>query len=137
MEVNADFGRRVAVHAARMEWAPSPIPGVERRMLDRIGAEVARATSIVRYAPNSLFSPHTHGGGEEILVLDGVFQDESGGFPGWDLYPQSTDFATHAQVGAGLHHLRQTLAVRSRGPDVGTHRYQKDGISARRRSARC
>jgi anti-sigma factor ChrR (cupin superfamily) len=64
-----------------MQWVPSPIAGVERRMLDRIGDEVARATSIVRYAPGSRFSRHTHGGGEEFLVLDGVFQDEHGDFP--------------------------------------------------------
>lgn len=81
MEINADFSRRVAVHAARMPWIPSPMAGVERRMLDRIGDEVARATSIVRYAAGSRFSPHTHGGGEEFLVLDGVFQDEHGDFP--------------------------------------------------------
>jgi anti-sigma factor ChrR (cupin superfamily) len=81
MEINADFSRRVAVHAARLPWVPSPMAGVERRMLDRIGDEVARATSIVRYAPGSQFSPHTHGGGEEFLVLDGVFQDEHGDYP--------------------------------------------------------
>ncbi len=81
MNLNADFGARAAVHAARLDWTPSPIPGVDRRMLDRVGAEVARATSIVRYAPGSHFSPHTHGGGEEFLVLDGVFQDEHGDFP--------------------------------------------------------
>jgi len=28
----------------------SPLPGVERWMLDRVGGEVARATSLVRYA---------------------------------------------------------------------------------------
>lgn len=81
MELNADFTRRAAVHAAREPWRPSPMPGVERRLLDRIGEEVARATSIVRYAPGSEFSPHTHDGGEEFLVLDGVFQDEHGDFP--------------------------------------------------------
>lgn len=52
------------------------MPGVERMMLDRIGDEVAKATSIVRYAPNSEFSPHVHSGGEEFLVLEGVFSDE-------------------------------------------------------------
>ena len=57
------------------------MPGVQRRMLDRIGDEVARATSIVRYAPGSHFSPHVHTGGEEFLVLEGVFQDEHGDFP--------------------------------------------------------
>jgi anti-sigma factor ChrR (cupin superfamily) len=81
MEINADFTRRVAVHATRLPWVPSPMAGVERRVLDRIGDEVARATSIVRYAPGSRFSPHTHGGGEEFLVLEGVFQDEHGEFP--------------------------------------------------------
>jgi hypothetical protein len=81
MNLNSDFGARAAVHAARLDWTPSPIPGVDRRMLDRIGDEVARATSIVRYAPHSHFSPHTHGGGEEFLVLDGVFQDEHGDYP--------------------------------------------------------
>jgi ChrR Cupin-like domain len=80
MELNADFTRRAAVHAARTEWVPSPSPGVDRRMLDRVGDEVARATSIVRFAPGSAFAPHTHGGGEEFLVLDGVFTDESGDF---------------------------------------------------------
>ena len=80
MNLNSDFGARAAVHAAQLDWTPSPIPGVDRRMLDRIGDEVARATSIVRYAPHSRFSSHTHGGGEEFLVLDGVFQDEHGDY---------------------------------------------------------
>jgi quercetin dioxygenase-like cupin family protein len=81
MELNADFGRRVAVHAGGLPWVASPMAGVERRMLDRIGGEVARATSIVRYAPGSRFTAHTHDGGEEFLVLEGVFQDEHGDYP--------------------------------------------------------
>lgn len=81
MELNADFSQRVAVHAAKIPWKNSPMPGVDRRMLDRIGDEVARATSIVRYAPESSFSPHVHTGGEEFFVLEGVFQDEHGDFP--------------------------------------------------------
>jgi hypothetical protein len=81
LKLNADFSKRAVVHAATLEWTASPVPGVVRRMLDRIGDEVARATSIVRYAPRSFFPPHVHGGGEEFLVLDGVFQDEHGDFP--------------------------------------------------------
>ena len=81
MELNADFTERVVVHSDALEWVASPMPGVDRRMLDRIGGEVARATSIVRYAPSSAFSAHTHSGGEEFIVLDGVFQDEHGDFP--------------------------------------------------------
>ncbi|MEO1640089.1 MAG: cupin domain-containing protein [Pseudomonadota bacterium] len=81
MELNAAFDERVVVHAAYLDWVASPMPGVDRRMLDRIGDEVARATSIVRYAPGSQFSEHTHSGGEEFIVLDGVFQDEHGDYP--------------------------------------------------------
>jgi len=81
MQLNADFTKRVVVHAAQQSWIASPMAGVERRMLDRIGEEVARATSIVRYAPDSHFSPHVHDEGEEFLVLDGVFEDEHGKFP--------------------------------------------------------
>ena len=81
MELNADFSKRVAMHGAEIPWIASPMPGVDRRMLDRIGDEVARATTIVRYAPDSKFSSHVHTGGEEFLVLDGVFSDEHGDFP--------------------------------------------------------
>ena len=80
MDLNADFTQRAVVHAATLDWVASPMRGVERRMLDRVGDEVARATSIVRYAPHSHFSPHVHGGGEEFLVLEGVFQDEHGDY---------------------------------------------------------
>ncbi|MEM9059832.1 MAG: cupin domain-containing protein [Pseudomonadota bacterium] len=81
MELNADFSKRVSMHADDMPWKASPMPGVDRRMLDRIGDEVARATTIVRYAPDSAFSSHVHTGGEEFFVLDGVFSDEHGDFP--------------------------------------------------------
>ena len=81
MDMNADFSKRATVHASTAPWVPSPMKGVERRMLDRMGDEVARATTIVRYAPGSSFSAHTQTGGEEYLVIDGVFQDEHGDFP--------------------------------------------------------
>lgn len=81
MKINADFNKKVIVHSEALEWAASPMPGVARKPLDRVGAEVARATSIVRYAPGSSFSPHVHSGGEEFIVLEGVFQDEHGDFP--------------------------------------------------------
>lgn len=81
MQLNADFSQRALIRPADSPWVASPMPGVERRMLDRIGEEVARATSIVRYAAGSRFSEHHHPGGEEFLVLDGVFSDERGDYP--------------------------------------------------------
>jgi anti-sigma factor ChrR (cupin superfamily) len=70
--------KRAVVYAAKLDWKASRMPGVERRMLGRIGDEIARATSIVRYSPESRFSPQLHDGGEEFLVLEGVFQDKHG-----------------------------------------------------------
>lgn len=81
MELNADFSKRVVIRPEDYKWRPSPANGVERMMLDRIGEEVARATTIVRFAPNSRFDAHTHGGGEEFLVLQGVFSDEHADYP--------------------------------------------------------
>ncbi|GAB4190801.1 MAG: cupin domain-containing protein [Wenzhouxiangellaceae bacterium] len=81
LKINADFQQRVVIEPRDYRWIPSPMPGVERMMLDRIGGEVARATSIVRYAPDSHFAAHTHGGGEEYLVLQGTFADEHGEYP--------------------------------------------------------
>lgn len=84
MRLNADFSERAVIRLEDYHWVDSPMPGVERMMLDRIGDEVARATSLVRYAPNSTFSPHVHSGGEEFFVLEGEFGDEH------QLYPAGT-----------------------------------------------
>jgi anti-sigma factor ChrR (cupin superfamily) len=81
MELNADFTARVVIAPQTSPWIASPQPGVERRMLDRIGDEVARATSIVRYAPGAAFAGHRHDLGEEFLVLSGTFADEHGEYP--------------------------------------------------------
>jgi len=81
MKLHADFSQRVVLSSPDLPWLDSPMPGVQRQMLERDGEEVARATSIVRYAPHSHFSAHTHGGGEEFFVLDGVFSDEYGDYP--------------------------------------------------------
>lgn len=81
MELNADFSERVVIRPEDYAWVDSPASGVRRMMLDRIGDEVARATTIVNFAPNSYFDAHGHELGEEYFVLDGVFSDESGDYP--------------------------------------------------------
>ena len=81
MRINDDLAKPVIVHGSKLDWVKSTAAGVDRRMLYRVGGEVARATSIVRYAPGSAFPRHVHSGGEEILVLEGTFQDEHGDYP--------------------------------------------------------
>lgn len=81
MRINADFTLPALVMPHDEDWVHSPESGVDRLMLDRIGDEVARATSIVRYAAGSSFKEHVHSKGEEFLVLEGVFSDASGDYP--------------------------------------------------------
>jgi hypothetical protein len=131
MELNADFSQRVVVHAARLPWIPSPMAGVDRRMLDRIGDEVARATSLVCYAPHSHFSAHTHDGGEDCprRHLSGWARR----FPCWIIHPQSADFAPHALFGSRSRSLCQALAIRSAGPHSDPARHRRDALCARTR----
>ncbi|WP_269494843.1 cupin domain-containing protein [Castellaniella sp. S9] len=95
MLVNSDFSQRAVVTPHQYEWVASPQAGVERMMLDRVGAEKARATSIVRYAPDSRFPRHPHPGGEEILVLSGTFSEDDQHYPaGW--YMRNPPGSSHA-----------------------------------------
>lgn len=100
MRLNADFTRRASVEPRADLWTRSPESGVERLMLDRIGEEVARATSIVRYAPGSSFAEHRHAKGEEFLVLEGVFSDESGHYPAGS-YVRNPPGSSHAPFSEG------------------------------------
>ena len=102
MLINADFTRRAALAPEHYQWVPSPQSGVERVMLDRVGAEKARATSIVRYAPESYFPHHMHPGGEEILVLSGTFSADDIDYPaGWYLRnPPNSGHQPYSKEGA-------------------------------------
>ena len=81
MEIRSDLDQTAHLASDDFTWVASPQPGVERVMLDRVGDEVAVATSIVRYAPGSSFNAHSHALGEEFVVLEGVFSDEHGDYP--------------------------------------------------------
>ena len=95
MKLHADFSKRVEINTNEMEWIASPAGGVDRKMLDRIGDEKARATSIVRYAADSAFPEHEHPLGEEFYVLEGVFSDEHGDYPA-GTYVRNPDGTRHS-----------------------------------------
>ncbi len=101
MDINADYNERIVINHHELPWVPSPASGVERRMLERTGGEVAKATSIVRYQPGSAFQTHSHEFGEEILVLDGVFSDETGDYPAgtYMMNPPGSSHAPHSKTG--------------------------------------
>lgn len=103
VKLNMDHTQRVVIDTRSQGWVHSPLPGVERKLLERDGEEVATATSVVRYAPGSAFDAHGHARGEEFLVLEGVFSDQEGDYgpgtyvrnpPGSSHRPSSRDGCT-------------------------------------------
>ena len=44
MELHADLSKRAVRDTNALDWNHAPMAGVERRLLDRNGGEVARAT---------------------------------------------------------------------------------------------
>lgn len=95
MLLNANLSDRVVVDSQALPWQPSPSPLVQRRLLERDGEEVARATSIVRYAPGGRFDAHRHELGEEIFVLAGTLSDELGDY-GPGTYLKNPPGSSHA-----------------------------------------
>ncbi len=102
--LNMDFSDSVMIDLQLESWQPSPMVGVERKPLAREGAERGHATSVVRYAPGSVFRPHPHPLGEEILVLDGVFSDENGHYPAGTYFrnPPGSSHAPFSENGCVL-----------------------------------
>lgn len=98
-QLRADLSLPADVYTNDLPWDPSPAPGVLRRRIERNGDEVARLTSVVRYAPGCHFPAHTHGGGEEYLVLRGTFSDEHGDHPA----------GTYVRNGVGSRHAPFTV----------------------------
>lgn len=102
--LNMNLNERVVLESEKLDWVDTRLAGVQRRMLEREGAESGRATTVVRYAPDSHFSPHVHGGGEEFVVLDGVFSDEHGDFgPGsYVRNPVGSEHRPHSDAGCTI-----------------------------------
>jgi anti-sigma factor ChrR (cupin superfamily) len=95
LKLNADLSQRCVVDGNALAWQTSPSPLVHRRLLERDGGEIARATSIVRYDAGATFALHEHGLGEEILVLDGTLGDEFGDY-GPGTYLKNPPGSSHA-----------------------------------------
>ena len=103
--LNADFAARAIADTKAMEWQASPSATVWRKRLELSGpAEAGRVTSIVRYDPDSAFDAHPHPDGEEILVLDGVFSDQTGVYPAGSflLNPEGFSHAPFSKPGCIL-----------------------------------
>jgi len=78
--LNLDFNKQVVIETTTMAWSDSPSAGVLRKPLARSEDEPGHVTSIVKYEKGASFTAHPHPMGEEILVLEGIFSDETGDY---------------------------------------------------------
>lgn len=122
MKLNTNFAERVVIDSLHLPWVQSPTSGVQRRLLHRDGEECATATSVVRYAPDSLFPEHKHPQGEEFFVLRGEFQDEHGTYPA----------GSYVKNPPGSHHSPRTVG----GCELFVKLRQLDASDTRRVVAR-
>ncbi|MFW2440627.1 MAG: cupin domain-containing protein [Arenicellales bacterium] len=90
---NMDFTKPVVIKTAEMDWEASPMAGVKRKRLSFEEVEKGHATSIVEFEAGSSFRHHEHPLGEEILVLDGVFSDETGDYPAGTYFRNAEGFS--------------------------------------------
>jgi anti-sigma factor ChrR (cupin superfamily) len=96
IEKHQDLRQDATVKTVELGWIASPAAGVERCIFERQGGETAiRATSLVRFAPESYFPAHTHALGEEFLVLEGVFSDNTGDY-GAGTYVRNPPGSSHS-----------------------------------------
>ncbi len=73
--------QRTVIDTKKATWRPGVVEGLQVMPLHEFGGE---HVALVRWAPHTQFNLHSHRGGEEILVLKGVFHDE------YDQYPTGT-----------------------------------------------
>jgi len=58
-------------------WFQGMVAGLKVLPLMKQGS----GSTLVKWAPQTYFNPHRHFGGEEIFVVEGVFEDEHGRYP--------------------------------------------------------
>ncbi|MCU7816478.1 MAG: cupin domain-containing protein [Candidatus Thiodiazotropha sp. (ex Rostrolucina anterorostrata)] len=79
-EIDGDLTIPAILETSHLVWEASPALGVQRKRLELIGQSLPQLTTLVCFAPGSNFAVHTHDGGEEFLVLSGIFSDASGDY---------------------------------------------------------
>ena len=77
-QFQSDDQKPVVVDTNKEPWLPGLVDGLSVMPLHNFDTEHA---ALVKWSSNTIFNPHQHWGGEEILVLEGVFHDEFGAYP--------------------------------------------------------
>lgn len=95
-----DQVEREVIDTKKAAWLQGMVPGLSVMPLMQQGS----GSILVRWAPQTCFNPHRHYGGEEILVVDGVFEDEHGRYPAgtWIKSPHTSLHKLFSQEGCTI-----------------------------------
>jgi anti-sigma factor ChrR (cupin superfamily) len=87
---------------ANMAWLPGMVSGLSVLPLHQHQHE---HVALVRWQPDTYFQQHAHFGGEEILVLSGVFEDEFGHYPAgtWIRSPHMSRHQPYSRTGCTIY----------------------------------
>jgi anti-sigma factor ChrR (cupin superfamily) len=78
-QIHTDLLTRVAVLPTELAWYPTDLPGIWFGCFESDPAvQEHPVTMLTQFEPGSFFPIHAHPGGEEILVIQGSFSDETG-----------------------------------------------------------
>lgn len=72
-----DDTQQVVLPPEAQQWSP----GIGNLKVSSLHQHHTESTALVRWPENEVFQPHTHWGGEEIVVISGKFIDEFGEYP--------------------------------------------------------
>ncbi|MGV6826916.1 MAG: cupin domain-containing protein [bacterium] len=76
-QFHPDDDQAVVIKPDQRQWQP----GIGKLEVLPLHSFQTQSTALVFWPENEVFQPHTHFGGEEILVLEGKFCDEHGHYP--------------------------------------------------------
>jgi anti-sigma factor ChrR (cupin superfamily) len=86
---------RVVLRPTEQHWRP----GIGNLKVLSLHTDKSQSTALVFWPKNEVFQPHTHWGGEEIVVIKGTFIDEFGSYPAgtWLRSPHMSKHCPHVE----------------------------------------
>ena len=77
-QIQSSDTKHLIIQTKQQAWLPGLVPGLTVMPLHE---HIHEHVALVKWEANTIFQPHQHIGGEEILVLEGTFEDEFGSYP--------------------------------------------------------
>jgi len=79
-EINANFSVPVTVETKILNWQVLSGAGIKQQCLERLSGNKSRLSSLAQFPAGRAFKKFGHKGGEELLVLSGIFSDADGDY---------------------------------------------------------